>query len=160
MHNKKTALDRAANFLKLVYIKLIRIDDTPQKIAWGFGLGVFAGIMPFAGPIAAVFLAILFKVNRISAFLGGLLTNTWITIVAFFFSIKIGAFIFGLDGEIIHSRWTALLKDFHISSLLKLSALEITLPVVTGYFVIALFSAFAAYIAASLIMKFMKRKKG
>ena len=151
-------LDKAAKFLKLTYLKLIRIDDTPHKIAVGLGLGVFAGVMPFAGPIVAVFLAILFKANRISAFLGGLLTNTWITVIAFFFSIKIGAFLFGVDGNIIRARWTALFKDFHLSTLFKLSAFEIILPVLTGYIVIALSSACAAYIAAIIIVKSIKRK--
>ncbi len=157
MHKHK-ALEKIANFFKLIYLKLIRIDDTPHKVAVGLGLGVFAGVMPFAGPIVAVFLAALFKANRISAFLGGLLTNTWITIVAFLFSIKLGSFIFGVDGDIIHSRWTALFKDFHISTLFKLSAFEIILPVLTGYLVIALSSACAAYCAAIIIMKFIKRK--
>jgi hypothetical protein len=156
---KKTAPDKARDFLKLIYIKLIRIDDTPHKIAIGFGLGVFAGVMPFAGPIAAVFLAVLFKVNRISAFLGSLLTNTWITILAFVFSIRIGSFLFGLDAEIIRSRWTALFKDFHLSSLLKLSVIEIILPVLTGYLIIAAFSGLVAYAAVHIIMKFVKLKR-
>ena len=158
MRNHKMP-EKLTRFLKLIYAKLIKIDDTPHKIAIGFGLGVFAGIMPFAGPVIAVFLAALFRVNRVSAFLGGLLTNTWITVVAFFFSIKIGSFIFGVDGDAIRSRWMALLKDFHISSLLKLSALEIVLPVLTGFLIIALLSAGAAYVAVFAVTKFIKRKR-
>jgi len=83
----------------------------------------------------------------------------WITIVAFLFSIKVGAFIFGLDGDIMRLRWTALLKDFHFSSFFKLSAFEIILPVLTGYLVIALSSACAAYAAAIIIIKFIKNRK-
>ena len=145
--------------MKLIYIKLVKIDDSPHKIAVGFGLGVFAGIMPFAGPVIAVFLAILFKVNRASAFLGGLITNTWITVVAFLFSIKVGSVIFGINSDVIRLRWMALLKDFHLSSFFKLSAFEIILPVLTGYLAIAFFSACAAYAMIMLIMKFVELKK-
>ena len=153
------ALDKTARFLKLIYIKLLRLDDSPHKIAVGFGLGVFAGVMPFAGPLVAVFLAIIFKANKVSAFLGGLLTNTWITVVAFLFSIKIGAIIFGVNGDIIRVRWMALLKDFHMSTLFKLSAFEIILPVFTGYLVISLFSACIAYIAIIVVMKFINGER-
>ena len=158
MHSHK-ALDKAANFLKLIYLKLIKINDTPQKIAMGFGLGVFTGIMPFAGPVAAIFLAVLLKVNRASAFLGSLLTNTWISIVSFLLSIRIGSLIFGLDAGTIRSRWTELFKNFHLSSMLKLSALEIILPVVTGYLLIALFSACAAYAVVFVIIRSIKHRK-
>lgn len=156
---KRGVLEKISGFLKLMYLKLIRIDDTPHKIAMGLALGVFAGVMPFAGPVVAVFLAVLFKANKISAFLGGLLTNAWITVIAFFFSIKVGAFIFGVDGNIIRARWMALFKDFHLSTLFKLSAFEIILPVLTGYIVISLSLACVAYFAAMIIMKFTKRRK-
>ena len=156
---KHKTLDKAASFLKSIYIKLIKIDDTPHKIAVGFGLGVFAGVMPFAGPVAAIFLAVLFRVNRVSAFLGGLLTNTWITIIAFLLSVKIGSLIFGIDADIIRSRSTALLKDFHFANLFKLSALEIALPILAGYFVIAVISSAAVYIAVVIIMKFIRHGK-
>ncbi len=158
MRNRK-ALDRAGRFLKFIYLKLVKIDDSPQKIALGLGLGVFAGVMPFAGPFIALALAILFRANRVSAFLGGLLTNTWITIAAFFFSIKIGSFLFGIDGTVIRARWIALFKDFHLSGLLKLSAFEVMLPVLVGYIAIAFFSALAAYLAAFFIMKFRENRR-
>jgi hypothetical protein len=156
MH-KNNALDKAANFIRSVYVKLIKIDDTPHNIAVGFSLGVFAGIMPFAGPLAAIFLAMLFKANKVSAFLGGLLTNAWITVPAFLFSIKVGAFIFRIDANIIRAQWAAFLKDFHLSSLVKLSVIEIALPVITGYIVIALFLACTAYLASFMIMKLTRR---
>ena len=152
-------MERVAGFFKLIYIKLVRIDDTPHKIAVGLGLGVFAGVMPFAGPLVAVFLAIIFKANKISAFLGGLLTNTWITIAAFFFSIRIGAFVFGIDREIVRARWMALMKDFHFSTFFKLSVFEIMLPVITGYLVISFVSAVAAYIVCMATLKIIEHRK-
>ncbi len=151
--------NRAVNFLKLIYTKLVRINDSPHKVAAGFGLGVFAGIMPFAGPLLAVFLAIIFKVNKASALLAGFVTNTWISWLAFFFSIKVGSVVFGINSDVIRSRWLDLLKNFHLSKLFNLSVLEIMLPVVTGYFVIAVFSALLAYVIISIVMNIIKLKR-
>lgn len=156
---KRQIPEKLARFFKFVYLKLVKINDSPQRIAIGFGLGVFTGIMPGAGPVVALFLAVLFRVNRASAFLGGFLTNTWVTFLAFLFSIKIGSFIFGIDGEIIRERWTALLKDFHISKVFKLSVLEMALPVLVGYLALAAISAILAYGIILVILKFMKKRK-
>lgn len=150
--------ERIAGFFKLIYVKLVKIDAKPHDIAIGFAIGVFAGIMPFAGPFAALALAIFFKVNRASAVLGSLLTNTWISLIAFFLSVKIGSLILGADAGLVSARWTALLKDFHPAAFFKLSALEIVLPVVAGYLVIAALSGFAAYFIVRVIMKFAKKK--
>ncbi|MDD3906094.1 MAG: DUF2062 domain-containing protein [Candidatus Omnitrophica bacterium] len=153
---KRNVFDAITGFFRLIYEKLVKIDDTPQKIASGFGIGVFAGVLPMAGPIAAVFLAVLFKVNRAAALLAALITNTWISFVIFLFSVKIGAFIFGVDGSAIQLQWAELLKDFHLSGLFKLSAMRIALPVITGYLVMALFSAGTAYVMILTVMKFIK----
>ena len=62
----KNSLNNIKNFLRFVYAKLFSINDTPNKISLGLGLGVFAGILPGTGPIAAVFLALVFRANRAS----------------------------------------------------------------------------------------------
>jgi len=69
-------MNKFRGFFQLLYLKLIKINDTPQKIAFGFGLGVFSGIFPGTGPLAALFLALILRANRASALLGSLLTNT------------------------------------------------------------------------------------
>jgi len=147
-------------FLKLIYIKLFRINDTPQKIALGFGLGVFLGILPGTGPIAALFLAFLFRVNRISALLGSLLTNTWLSVLTFLLSIKIGSAIMDLNWQDTYNNWTSFLKNFSFSGLFKLSVLKITLPVIIGYFIIAFCAGLLAYLATFVIFKRFPRRRG
>ena len=68
--------------LQFLFDKLFKINDTPQKIALGFGLGVFAGIFPGTGPVAAILLAYVFRANRASALFGSLFTNTWLNSVS------------------------------------------------------------------------------
>src|SRR3989338_6840109 len=93
-----------------LYQNLFKINDTPQKIALGLGLGVFAGIFPGTGPLASLFLAFICRANRASALIGSLLTNTWLSIVTFLLAIKLGALMFGIKWEEIQNNGTFLIK--------------------------------------------------
>jgi len=145
-------------FLKLIYIKLFRIHDTPQRIALGVGIGVFLGIMPGTGPIAAVFMAFVLRVNRAAALLGSLLTNTWLSILTFFLSIKIGASIMKVDWQDVHRNWVQFLKDFKIVTLFKLATLKILLPVIIGYFVVAFCLGLIAYLVTLIVITQIKHE--
>ena len=61
--------------------KLLWVDDTPERTARAFSVGVFLGFSPFLGfhTLAGLALAFLFKLNRV-ALLIGVWTNTpwWI----------------------------------------------------------------------------------
>jgi len=156
---KRKILSRIHRFLKFLYIKLFRINDSPQKIALGFGLGVFLGVLPGAGPIASLFLAMLFRVNRASALLGCLLTNTWISIVAFLLSIKVGSIIMGLNWHSVHASYLQFIKDFHWVNLLELSVLKVMLPVIIGYFVVSFMFAAMSYLAVIIVVTKVKPKR-
>lgn len=123
--------------LRTIYIKLFKINDTPQRIALGTGLGVFSGIIPGTGPIAALFLALIFRANRAAALLGSLLTNTWLSIVTFLLSVKVGSVIMKVKWQDAQQDWIQFLKDFRWPNLFKFSALKIILPVIVGYFLVA-----------------------
>ncbi len=144
---------RISQFLKWLYMQLAVINDTPQKIALGLGLGVFLGIIPGAGPIAALVLSSLLKINRAAALLGSLLTNTWISIAAFLFAVKIGAAVTGQDMESVRSSWNALMADFHWNSFFEAAAMKVLFPILMGFFIAALIAAVLAYIIAIIVVK-------
>jgi uncharacterized protein len=139
MRNKKLP-DRIFRFFKFIYIKLFRIHDTPQRIALGFGLGVFTGILPGAGPIAAIFLALLFHANRASALLGSLITNTWLSVLTFSLSVRIGLGIMGLTG------------------LWRIRIIRIVGTLITGYLAVALCAGALTYFIALVIAKQIKHE--
>lgn len=145
-------------FLKLIYLKLFRIHDTPQRIALGAGVGVFLGIIPATGPIAAVFMAFLLRVNRAAALLGSLLTNTWLSILTFFLSIKIGASIMRVDGGDLQMNWVQFLKGFKVITLFKLATLKIILPIIIGYFVIGFCLGLIVYLVALIVTTQIKHE--
>ena len=143
---RKKEGNKLQRFFKFVYLKLFRINDSPQKIALGFGLGVFLGILPGTGPIASLFLAILLRLNRASALLGCILTNTWISIVSFVLSIKVGSWIMGLNWIDVQNDWMQFLKDFHWSNFFQLSVIKISLPVILGFIIVSLCWGILGYI--------------
>jgi uncharacterized protein (DUF2062 family) len=156
---KKKNKPSLIRLLRFIYLKLFRINDSPQKIAQGFGLGVFLGILPGTGPIAALFLAFILRVNRIGALLGSVLTNTWLSFLIFPLSIKVGSIIMDLRWQEVNSNWLRFLKEFRFRDLCKLSVLKIILPVIVGFFVIAFCLGLLTYLIALIILK-QTRKYG
>jgi len=140
------------NALALLYKKIVKINDTPQKIALGLGLGVFTGILPGTGPLASLFLALVFRANRASALLGSLLTNTWLSLATFFLSVKIGSALMGLSWHTVKDAWIEFLDNFNWANLFKSSVLRTALPVILGYFVVAFCLGVLVYLTALLLL--------
>ncbi|MFA6383905.1 MAG: DUF2062 domain-containing protein [Candidatus Omnitrophota bacterium] len=157
--NKKTFYNKIARSLKSLYIKMFRINDTPQRVSLGFGLGVFTGILPGTGPLIALILAAFFRVNKAAALLGSILTNTWISLATIVLSIKIGAGIMGLEWHNVYNTWQQLLKDFHWNQLLNASIIKLMLPVLTGYLILSFCIALLVYCGALFILSFLKRNR-
>jgi uncharacterized protein len=156
MKNKNNKVLRLFRF---IYLKFFRINDTPQKIALGAGIGVALGILPGTGPVAAVFIAFILRANRAAAFLGSLLTNTWTSLLSLALSIKIGSSIMGLSWQETQGNWAQFLKNFKFATLFRLASLEIITPLVVGYLVIALCLGIIGYLATLiLVLKIKKRK--
>jgi len=154
MKNKKG--NKAKRLLKLSYLKLFRINDTPQRIALGVGIGVFLGNAPGAGPIAAVCMAFILRINRAAALLGSLATNTWLSIVTFLLSIKVGSSIMGVSWQEAHRSWAQFLENFKFINLFKLTTLNIILPIIVGYFVVSLSLGIIAYLVTLIIIRRIK----
>jgi len=122
---------------------LVGISDTPQKKALGFGVGVFLGILPGTGPIAAFVTASFLHLNRASALLGSLLTNTWLSFVTFIAAVKIGSYLLRVD-------WQQSLQYWRSG--------KIILPVILGYLIIALFAGLIGYLTALIAIKLIRKK--
>lgn len=145
-------MNKLSVFLSGLYQKLFKINDTPNRIALGLGLGVALGIAPGTGPLAALFLAVVFKVNRASALLGSLATNTWFSFVTFLLALRLGSAIFGVNWEALKNESRVLLANFHWSYLFKASFFKIILPLLVGYIVIALLSGIFVYLVSLIVI--------
>lgn len=156
---KKTLPIKIKRLVKVVYLKLFRINDNPLKIALGFGLGVFIGVMPGVGPVIALLLAFLFRVNRASALLGSILFNTWVGLIALLLSIKIGSAVMGLNYNDVYDGWNGLIKNFKWEKLFEVSVYNVLIPIGIGYLIIAFIFAVVASVVVYMIAQQIKRKK-
>ncbi len=156
---KKFLLNKIKRLVKLVYLKLLRIKDTPLKIALGFGLGVFVGVMPGVGPVIAILLAFIFRLNRLSAFLGSVLSNAWISFITLLLAIKIGAAIRGLNYNDVHTNLIGVIKNFKWEELFDVSFYDVLMPIGIGYLIISLFFAVAATMVVYMFIIWFRNKK-
>jgi len=74
---KKQFNNRIAQVFKKALNRFLKIRGNPREVALGMALGLFVGMTPFIGlhTVIAIFLAALFKWNKISAALGVWVTN-------------------------------------------------------------------------------------
>jgi uncharacterized protein (DUF2062 family) len=147
-------------FLNKIYLWLVKINDTPQKISLGLAAGVILGILPGTGPIAAVTVAFILRLNRMAALMGSLMVNTWLSIVTFVLAIKLGAKVFGINWQDIYHGWYLFLKGFQWSGFLKLSVYKIILPILVGYAIISLVAGILVYLLSIIILTCIKIDTG
>lgn len=147
-------------FFKDIYQKIIGIDDSPHKIAAGFAIGVFLGVLPGAGSVAAIIVAWIFRVNRAAAFAGSLLTNMWFSILVFAFAVKIGAFLTGSHWQEIYDQAKDMISNFSWEIFRDGSAWTIFKPVLLGFAVVSLIAALVAYGSVFCLVLTYRRRKG
>ena len=129
-------IEKSKAWLKDIWQQFMGIEDTPFRKAAGLALGVFLGIMPGVGPLAAIVLSSLLQVNRAAAFVGSLLTNTWLSLVTFVLSIKAGAFITGTQWQDIYQECRSLIKNFNWKYFFDASVIKILKPLFIGYLLV------------------------
>ena len=72
---------------------LLHIDDTPERTAAAFALGVFFGFSPFLGlhTVLAIAFAFLLNLNRVAVLLGVYSNLPWIIAPYYAFATMVGA---------------------------------------------------------------------
>jgi len=146
-------------WLRYQYVRLMRINDSPEKVASGLALGVAIGVLPSfgLGVIAALFIAGYLGLNRAAAVIGSLVMNPWTAPFFWGLSFLAGSLMLGNDlGETFR-----VIKELKVhgdpwSSLL---ARELLLPYLVGNIIVTL-SVCAMFYAGSLYaMRAYRRAK-
>ena len=156
---KNVIKNRLNRLFKFIYTRLFLLNDSPQRIALGFGLGVFLGVMPGMGPIASLILASLFRLNRSAALFGSIMLNTWINFLTLILAIKIGSVIMGLNWNSVYAESVSIFKNFRFAKLFDLPILTVITPILVGYFVIAVCAAILAYLVVLIILKAIRHNQ-
>lgn len=131
--------------IKIFFKQFFLINDDPHKIAAGAALGIFLGITPGEGLITTLVLSSIFRLNRLSATAGVLATNMWTTAVVLPLAAGVGGILSGANGRELIADFD---RTYHLGwkfFLSKAILLEVALPLVIGFFIVAGIIALAFY---------------
>ncbi|UCD35619.1 MAG: DUF2062 domain-containing protein [Nitrospiraceae bacterium] len=86
---------------------ILKVKDSPRRIALAFAVGVFMGISPFLGLhyIGGFFLAWLFRLNKLVTFVGVSVNNPWTIVPISSFGVWTGAKIMGIKQVLPEVDW-------------------------------------------------------
>tara|TARA_B100000427_G_scaffold206431_1_gene171814 strand:+ start:117 stop:572 length:456 start_codon:yes stop_codon:yes gene_type:complete len=113
-------------------------EGSPSQRALGFALGLFSGCFPFFGlqTLMGVFLARIFKGNRIFAAIGTWISNPFTYVPLYYFNYRVGSFLLNRDQNIVdlthistHELW---FQGWYLSSRLLIGSICVGL--FTGIF--------------------------
>ncbi len=81
--------------LRYHWLKFLRLQDDPRKLAWGMALGIFIGITPTIPFhfISVITLAPLLRISPVAAFLGIQVMNPLTIPILYLAAFKVGHFL-------------------------------------------------------------------
>ncbi|MBA4348514.1 MAG: hypothetical protein C0415_00790 [Thermodesulfovibrio sp.] len=123
--------------------EVIRVKDSPGKIAISFAIGIFIGMSPFLGihTVMGIIAAWLFKLNKFVTIIGVYITNPWTIVPIYTFATWLGAKLLGIDSIIPSINW----NDIKLVDIIKEMG-TLLWPFVVGTTLLGLFSAIVSYI--------------
>ncbi|MDH5203066.1 MAG: DUF2062 domain-containing protein [Nitrospirota bacterium] len=131
--------------------EILKIKETPHRIALSFSTGVFIGMSPFLGihTILGVIVAWLFKLNTFAIIAGVYVTNPWTIVPIYTFSTWVGVQCFGVKQIIPKIDWSTITFSKFINDLSPL-----LMPFIFGTLLIGLLSGIVSYL---IIYRTIKR---
>ncbi len=140
---------------------LLGVDDTDQRTALAFALGVFVGFSPLLGlhTILGVALAFLFRLNRLAVLIGVFTNTPWFLVPYYGFAIWVGYVLLG-------SPDTISLPVIRLSNLIEpqfwsdiIAQWKLLMPAIVGSTVLSVILSLISYpFALFVIRKFRTRR--
>ena len=144
--------------IKAFFLKFFTLKDTPHKLAAGFALGTFLGIVPGEGVATTLILATILRINKASATAGVLATNMWGTVVAFPLVAIVGGFLFGETPGHLAQQFD---QTYHLGLryfLSKVIFFDLALPLIVGFVIVAGAISLLFYFILYFLLKYNKIK--
>lgn len=151
--NKKHPFVRLKRKAKLTYLKILRIDDPPERIARGAAIGVAMGVLPTfgLGILFSIAAAFVLKANKAASVLGSFIMNPVTSPFFWSASLVTGSLVTGTDYHAIYARMT--------EHGMLTGAGEATLVFMAGNIIITAITTIASYyLVRNAIIKHRLRK--
>ncbi len=120
---------------------ILKVKDSPHRIALAFAVGVFMGISPLLGLhyVGGIFLAYLFRLNRLVAIVGISVNNPWTIVPISSFAVWLGAKLMGIRQILPDVDWKNLGLLTVINKMSEwehfLSVVKQMMPIIKAFFV-------------------------
>jgi uncharacterized protein (DUF2062 family) len=139
------------NFLR----RLLALDDTPERIALAFAVGVFLAFSPLLGlhTLLGVAVAFLFRLNRVAVLLGVFVNNPWTLVPIYTAGTYLGGMFLGFPASsgLPDFGWRQLWKARYWVELA--GQWRLLLPLVLGSSILAVLLALLSYPLALYVIK-------
>jgi len=135
--------------------RLLALDDTPERIALAFALGVFLAFSPLLGlhTVLGLAIAFLFRLNRVALLIGLFVNNPWTLVPIYVAGGYIGGLILGYPAQtaVPDFGWSELWKTQFWVELGR--QWRLLIPVVLGSSILSVFFAILSYPLALYLLK-------
>jgi uncharacterized protein len=141
-------------WLKYHFKRLVRLNDTPNKIAGGVAIGVFIGLFPtpFIGLILAPVVATIMKMNRIASLIGTLVMNPLTSPLVYALSYTLGLLLLGRGFQ----NPLVLMKQEGITHWF---GKDVIVPYIIGIAIISIIGTFASYWITLHLVPYYKQRR-
>lgn len=135
--------------------EVIRLRESPHKIALAFSVGVFLGMSPFLGlhAILGAAVAWIFRLNMFAIIAGVNITNPWTIVPIYTFCTWVGAKCLGKNQIIPEIDWSNI-SFSHLLDSLK----PILMPFIFGTLLVGSITAIVSYIVIYRVAKTIHSK--
>jgi uncharacterized protein len=135
--------------IRLVYLKLLRLQDKPEVVAKGLAVGVFTGCFPFFGmqSLLAFLLATIVRGSKVAALAATWISNPLTSVPLYIFNYKIGKLLLGTEDTV--------LPPLNIESFAAFKELGsiFAITLLTGSFVVGMIAGVITYFYALVILE-------
>jgi uncharacterized protein len=128
--------------------RLFALEDTPERIALGFAVGVFISFSPLLGlhTVIGVLVAAAFGLNRVAVITGLWINNPWTMLPIYSVATYLGHKLMGFPGSALPQwHWHDILQLHFWVQLFQHD--QVLKPLFVGSMILALFAAGLAYAA-------------
>jgi len=150
---------KATKWLKDKWQLIIKYNDSPNEIALGLAIGIFAGILPLLGfqTLLMIFLLwIIKKSNKIAAFLSNWIMNQFTLIPILYMDYKIGLLIITPDEKIDFKSVQELILNMNMVQLFNIGK-DIFYPMLIGGIICGGILAIITYFLTIIFFKIKYR---
>lgn len=149
-------------FLHKTLVTLAGVEDTAERIALAFALGVLVGFSPLLGlhTVLALLLAFVLRLNRVALLVGAWVNLPWIMVPYYSLAAWMGSYLTATPAEmrLPEAGFSELFSPMFWGGVL--SQWRLLLPVAVGSSILAPALAAAAYPLALVSVRHFRLKRG